>query len=833
MFDPYRVWLSIRAQRRPPTHYDLLGVDEEETDADVIKNALLMRMGHVRKFQTGPQAEDCVRVLRELSAAAEILLDPVRRSTYAQSVKSADSQFRADTPSTPLPHSPLSEGEKILKHPIAHLVPPDAPPIGQIAERDASLAARDSSTKLKRASRSGVRRILPTAPDAPSKTSQPARDSEQIAATIATIDAILQSPKLTTAELDRAHGLAKSILPDVPTPLLESITAHRRRLLNKQRTRWSLVGASLAATVAIVVVVFLLRVGVNDGPQALGNQDSETAAKDSENENPRDGTGKSNDKPNAATLRQERERQFEAMLAEFRAEPLSVQEPPNPFAPSMRPEERQKLQGVLDEREAARSSHAKEFDESLQAIRQRKDKLAEDLMSEAVPTDAKQRFVQLTTDLDRLAEEVKATLGPNVILLDRIGHVRDELWTEADVRTSSDRRDFLDQIDAACGQRSLDAYQTAAMSYVEKLPRDPRSESIRGILLAEWALWKSEQEYFEIHRTLAGLDSAPSRNASKVLEDVQEFSRRNPAHPANAILMEARERLRCVSDRAFALKTMNEVLDQPVLQSAWLVRGERGKCYYFDDPDPPKIDRTKQEVSLFYCENPNGDPKTNPSGLNARDLKDPVRAPHCTWIASIQSDLLQLHKGECSDEIWDEKMHSFLLRIANDNESDSILRVELLKSFMVEAGRGSLYLKKSLEPLLASLNAEPISENWVDPDNNLAKARRLPAERALRAMAPLKNVLKDVQFQRDDFRQRTQSPKVIAGWLDRENSNWRVRAAKDCPDGTDMFVLLPERSGAEWIRVGQSKTTQGRCEIRSPSPNGLAVGRLVWIEKKK
>lgn len=43
-FNPYRVWLSIPAESRPPTHYQLLGISPDEHDPTVI-NAAVMRQG--------------------------------------------------------------------------------------------------------------------------------------------------------------------------------------------------------------------------------------------------------------------------------------------------------------------------------------------------------------------------------------------------------------------------------------------------------------------------------------------------------------------------------------------------------------------------------------------------------------------------------------------------------------------------------------------------------------------------------------------------------------------------------------------------------------------
>ncbi|MGB1817044.1 MAG: hypothetical protein ACPHJ3_16920 [Rubripirellula sp.] len=43
-FDPYYKWLGISADDQPANHYRLLGVDQFESDADVIESLLSVRL---------------------------------------------------------------------------------------------------------------------------------------------------------------------------------------------------------------------------------------------------------------------------------------------------------------------------------------------------------------------------------------------------------------------------------------------------------------------------------------------------------------------------------------------------------------------------------------------------------------------------------------------------------------------------------------------------------------------------------------------------------------------------------------------------------------------
>ena len=82
MFDPYRKWLGIPEESRPPTHYQLLGIQPTERDPDVIRAAVTQRSAYVRNFQSGKQADDATRVLNEIAAAEACLTNQEKRADY-------------------------------------------------------------------------------------------------------------------------------------------------------------------------------------------------------------------------------------------------------------------------------------------------------------------------------------------------------------------------------------------------------------------------------------------------------------------------------------------------------------------------------------------------------------------------------------------------------------------------------------------------------------------------------------------------------------------------------------------------------------------------------
>lgn len=94
MFDPYRKWLGIPEDSRPPTHYQLLGLAPTEQDPEVINAAVVRQSAYVRNFQSGKFAEHATKILNEISAAKACLLDATKRAEY-------DAQLRRDEAKAP------------------------------------------------------------------------------------------------------------------------------------------------------------------------------------------------------------------------------------------------------------------------------------------------------------------------------------------------------------------------------------------------------------------------------------------------------------------------------------------------------------------------------------------------------------------------------------------------------------------------------------------------------------------------------------------------------------------------------------------------------------
>jgi hypothetical protein len=81
-FDPYRIWLGIPADRRPPTYYDILGIEPGESDEEVIRSAAEQRRTFVQSKRGGDHDEAIAKILHQINEGVATLLVPQIKFEY-------------------------------------------------------------------------------------------------------------------------------------------------------------------------------------------------------------------------------------------------------------------------------------------------------------------------------------------------------------------------------------------------------------------------------------------------------------------------------------------------------------------------------------------------------------------------------------------------------------------------------------------------------------------------------------------------------------------------------------------------------------------------------
>lgn len=136
-FDPYSQWLEIPADRRPPTFYDLLGLEAFESDAGRIRSSALERTNRVRRYQLGQHGASAIRLLGEISLAFDTLTRPDRKQQYDKQLAGMATEDRdagAETVVTDAPQAQPSAasatvGGAAATEPIRAALADEPPPV--------------------------------------------------------------------------------------------------------------------------------------------------------------------------------------------------------------------------------------------------------------------------------------------------------------------------------------------------------------------------------------------------------------------------------------------------------------------------------------------------------------------------------------------------------------------------------------------------------------------------------------------------------------------------------------------------------------------------------
>ncbi|TWU49261.1 PDZ domain-containing protein [Rubripirellula reticaptiva] len=80
--DPYRVWLGIPSDRRPPTYYDILSLEPGESDEAVIRSAAEQRRSYVLSKQGGDHDRAVYKILGQIDEAVATLVVPATKFEY-------------------------------------------------------------------------------------------------------------------------------------------------------------------------------------------------------------------------------------------------------------------------------------------------------------------------------------------------------------------------------------------------------------------------------------------------------------------------------------------------------------------------------------------------------------------------------------------------------------------------------------------------------------------------------------------------------------------------------------------------------------------------------
>ena len=100
LFELYQQWLEIPAERLPPNHYALLGIEDFESDLSVIDNAAKQRGAYLHQIAAGPKRKVVQAMLGQVANARRTLLDQDSKNAYDDSLRHPQPVSQTPQPSS-------------------------------------------------------------------------------------------------------------------------------------------------------------------------------------------------------------------------------------------------------------------------------------------------------------------------------------------------------------------------------------------------------------------------------------------------------------------------------------------------------------------------------------------------------------------------------------------------------------------------------------------------------------------------------------------------------------------------------------------------------------
>jgi len=110
-FDPYSEWLGIPPEEQPADHYRLLGIEQFESDTELIKKAAEAKIEFLRTFQLGKRFSFSQKLMAEVASARVCLLNSEKKAAYDAQLRGHSESAQEKAPVGP--PSPLTPRRNI------------------------------------------------------------------------------------------------------------------------------------------------------------------------------------------------------------------------------------------------------------------------------------------------------------------------------------------------------------------------------------------------------------------------------------------------------------------------------------------------------------------------------------------------------------------------------------------------------------------------------------------------------------------------------------------------------------------------------------------------
>jgi hypothetical protein len=111
-FNPYCEWLAIPPCSLPPSHYQLLGLKQFESDPDKIQRAALNQIARLRVHQAGPHSDLTQKLMNDVALARITLSDGIKKEEYDRQLRQSIPRVSAVT-KTPFAEEELGSDDSV------------------------------------------------------------------------------------------------------------------------------------------------------------------------------------------------------------------------------------------------------------------------------------------------------------------------------------------------------------------------------------------------------------------------------------------------------------------------------------------------------------------------------------------------------------------------------------------------------------------------------------------------------------------------------------------------------------------------------------------------
>ncbi|MEC9094928.1 MAG: hypothetical protein VX438_19630, partial [Planctomycetota bacterium] len=85
-FDPYSSWLGLKTSNRPPNHYELLDLENFESNKSTLLNAI-EKQASILQMVSGEKAGFARKLLKDLGQVRDCLLDEQQKAEYDKELR--------------------------------------------------------------------------------------------------------------------------------------------------------------------------------------------------------------------------------------------------------------------------------------------------------------------------------------------------------------------------------------------------------------------------------------------------------------------------------------------------------------------------------------------------------------------------------------------------------------------------------------------------------------------------------------------------------------------------------------------------------------------------